>query len=151
MRKYGADEFDAVQIDAALNKKEAYELEKHWISRLATYSGRGYNMTNGGENPPTMTGPNHPRHGKSHSDKALKQISESLSGENNPWFGKTGENAPNAKISRKYAAEVKWLAANSDLTQKEIAQNYEINQGTVSRIKREERWPDLESKEPKNR
>jgi hypothetical protein len=49
-----------------------------------------------------LSGENHPMFGKSHSAESLEKMSESQrsidrTGENNPMFGKTGENNPMKK------------------------------------------------------
>lgn len=112
--------------------------------------------------PPTMKGEENPMYGESfnHSEESKNKISDSLKGENNHFYGKehteewkekmSGENHPNAELTKKEAREVKYLALNSDMTQKEIGKQYDILQNTVSRIKTEKRWPHIEPQTPRN-
>lgn len=60
------------------------------------------------------------------------------------------EKAPNARLTREEAREIKWLALNTKLTHKSIISQYEnVNSpATVSQIKREVAWADIAPKKP---
>jgi len=152
MRKYGTKNFDVIPLDITSNKEEAYQLEEEWVESLGTYEDWGYNMTRGGDKILSMTGKDnpmyggragmrgedHPMYGKSHTNESRHKMSKA----------KKGENHPQAKLFRQEAAEVKWLALHSGLTQKEIGIMYEVKQVTVSAIKREKCWSHVEPQEP---
>lgn len=61
---------------------------------------------------------------------------------------KKGEKNPSAKLTSDQAAEVKWLACNSDYPQYEIAEKYDVDQGLVSNIKRNKNWKNVTPKKP---
>lgn len=135
MRKYGTEKFEVVFLDAATTQKEAYELEKKWIQRLGTYKNWGYNMTPGGDGAPS--GEKNHNYGQTVSKEVREKMSASSRGERS-----------DSTLNRKQAKEVKWLAKNSDLLQKEIAQKYDIKQPTVSGIKNDESWTHVNPQKP---
>ena len=57
MNMLNSHECDYVILKNNLNEKEAFDLEKKWISVLRETNFRLTNATNGGENPPKRTGP----------------------------------------------------------------------------------------------
>lgn len=71
IRKYGVDDFEI--IDQTELYEIAFELEKKHIKKFNTLVPNGYNLTEGGENPPSWEG-------KQHSEKTKKKISESNKG-----------------------------------------------------------------------
>jgi len=170
MRKYGTDKFEIIQLEVLFdNRKAAYQREKHWIARLDTYEGWGYNMTPGGETPPVPTGKDAPFYGKSHSEETKQKMSRStrgsnnpmygvtgeahpgcLFGEENPMYGKTGEDNPRSKLSRESAQQIKWLALHSELVQSKIGDRYNVTKQTVSEIKNEKKWSHIDPKKPTN-
>lgn len=54
--------------------------------------------------------------------------------------------SPSRKLLKHEAREIKYLAIDSDKTQREIAEIYGVNSSVVSRIKRGKRWPDIQPK-----
>ena len=54
------------------------------------------------------------------------------------------------KLSEKQAAEIKWLARNSDLSQSQITERYGniVHRNTVSKIKIGRQWGDVEPRKP---
>lgn len=56
LRKYGTDGFDFEIIEKCLSKEELNQREIYWISFFGCVSPCGYNLTQGGENPPSQLG-----------------------------------------------------------------------------------------------
>ena len=79
IEKYGWDNFQHIIIARNLTKEEAcwleIELIREWDS---ANKNKGYNITLGGEG----------SNGLKHSKKTKQQLSEKMSGENNPMYGK---------------------------------------------------------------
>jgi group I intron endonuclease len=48
IKKYGKENFIIEELDIAHSKEELYKKEEFWISKLNTFLGYGYNLTNGG-------------------------------------------------------------------------------------------------------
>jgi group I intron endonuclease len=86
------------------------ELNKHekWmVNLMGTLSPDGYNLKEGGgargkysdeskqKMSDSMTGEKHPMYGKTHTEETKQKISESMTGEKHPMFGKIGEKNPN--------------------------------------------------------
>jgi len=144
MRKYGANKFRVISLDAAPTREKAFELEKDWIERLGTYEDWGYNMTKGGDGT-ALEGKDNPMHGtispmrgKSHSEETRKKMSCS----------NRGVKGVNTKLTRQEAAEVKYLAQRGERPQKKIAARYGIVQNTVSQIKNEYTWSHVKPRKP---
>lgn len=137
MRKYGCSNFDIIPLDTENSKEGAFELEKEWISKLGTYEDWGYNCTTGGDSGPKLTGEDNPFYGRSHSNSTKKKMSKARKGTKNA-----------SKISKKEAKEIKWLANESNMYQKEIGDKYGVSPSAVSDIKNETSWSDVEEKEP---
>lgn len=57
--KYGIDNFDFLVIEE-VDDNDANNREKYWISYYDSFE-NGYNMTEGGDQPPVSTGVNHPQ------------------------------------------------------------------------------------------
>ena len=112
IKKHGADNFnlkvicELEQDDDLLN-----EMEKYYIWKFNTYQDKNhYNQTPGGDfNPmkvPEIAKKNsEAKKGKKPSEEIKKKMSEAKSGENNPMFGKKGEESPN--FGRKHTPEAK--------------------------------------------
>ncbi|AUO78926.1 hypothetical protein FGG70_gp36 [Salinibacter phage M1EM-1] len=108
MRKYGAEGFLIQSVEHAEAQDKAFDLEKQWIADLDTYHGQGYNMSEGGESPPHLTGEDNPMYGRTGEDAPMYGRGDLVSGENNgmygrgdlvsgedhPMYGRTGEDAP---------------------------------------------------------
>ena len=56
IRKYGIDSFFIVVLEVCENKEQLCRCEVKWIARLKCKKPDGYNLTDGGENPPSMKG-----------------------------------------------------------------------------------------------
>lgn len=93
----GEDIWEHQVLEENLTKEEASLREIHWIATLNTNmkkGGHGYNMTDGGEDPPSHKGiPKSEEHkqkmrNRKISDETRKKISDSHMGEKNPNFGK---------------------------------------------------------------
>jgi hypothetical protein len=93
IRKYGEDSFEHEVIEEYDNEILS-EAEVYWISYYNTFKNpEHYNMTEGGDAP--------------YSEGRKKLMSEKMSGENNPMFGKT----PN--LGKKYTDKHKESLRNS--------------------------------------
>jgi group I intron endonuclease len=124
-KKHGLNKFTFSLVTVCDNRED---LNKAEVDLIAKYKAEGvplYNLTNGGEGNvgwiPSAetrakwsetrkgmhTGDNHPMYGKNHTDETKAKIRESIRGENNPMYGrtgdknhnygKTGENSPSYK------------------------------------------------------
>ena len=82
IKKYGWDELTWSIIDTAEIEEELSEKEKYWIKYYNTYihfkNSMGYNSTLGGEG----------TSGYKYSEELKQQMSEKMSGENNPFYNK---------------------------------------------------------------
>lgn len=72
IKKHGVNAFVWEILDYTTSRKEAFILECEWISKLNTFN-NGYNMTEGGENPPNHTGWKRSEKTKSNMSEAQKQ------------------------------------------------------------------------------
>ena len=82
------------------------------------------------------------RYGEEKGRQKYKEKSRRTSKKN------SGESSPHAKLKRREASEIKWLAKNSDKTYKQIGQKYDVTKSAVSSIKLEKNWNHVESKKP---
>lgn len=78
--EYGWSNFVYSVLEDNLTKEQAEEREKFWIENLGTLYPSGYNLESGGKH--------HITHELTRKKKSVLQ-----SGENNPYYGHTGENA----------------------------------------------------------
>lgn len=103
-------------------------------------------------------GKDNPFYGKHHSDKTKEIISEirkeKYYGQNHPMFGKyhtekskkkmkentEGEKHPNHKLIEQNVIEIRMDLKERKLTQKEIAEKFNIDPSTISDIKRRKTW-----------
>lgn len=82
IQKYGKDSFQSEILHENINSRdEMFELEKFYINEFDTFN-NGYNGTIGGAGGDTQSG-------TKRSDETKKKISESKSGENHPFYGKS--------------------------------------------------------------
>jgi hypothetical protein len=80
----------------------------------------------------------HRNFGKHHSEETKKKMNENhadFRGENNPNFGKFGEESGNHKLTNQKISEIKIDIEKGDLTQMEMVIKYNISQSSISRIK----------------
>jgi group I intron endonuclease len=56
LRKFGPQNFDFSIVETCENQKNLNEREMYWIGFLNCKSPNGYNLTDGGENPPSQLG-----------------------------------------------------------------------------------------------
>lgn len=102
-RKYGLENFDFKVIeecdDSIMSNKEVY-----WINKLNTFvkdvDSNGYNMTRGGEK---LSGDSNPFYGKTHTKETKDRLSEKAServGELNAFYGKTHTQETRDKIAK---------------------------------------------------
>lgn len=102
VNKYGWDNIQHEILFDDLTEHEAKELEQYMIQWYDTTNKKyGYNKTLGGEGTKGLSGENHPRYGKHHSEETRQKMRENhadFSGKNHPRYGKgyliAGENHP---------------------------------------------------------
>ena len=99
INKYGWDNFEHIIICKGLDKEEAEWLEEELIREFdTTNKDKGYNVTKGGDafdglygelnGMYGLCGELSPNYGKTHTEEWKQDMSEKMSGENNPMFGK---------------------------------------------------------------
>jgi group I intron endonuclease len=101
--KYGKENFKK-EILEVCTKENINEREQYWIKELDARNKKiGYNINVGGDG--GGTGPDNPMFGKHPSPERLKQQSEMMSGEGNPFFGRVHSDETKAKISDAHKVE----------------------------------------------
>lgn len=104
IRKYGEDNFTCILIDV-VDVKDLNDKEIFYIKQYNTLSPNGYNLTEGGSNgirsQETREKMSKMWMGHVISDETKKKISESLTGEKNPNWGKKHKPETLAKMSEK--------------------------------------------------
>jgi len=105
-----------------------------------------------------LSGEDHPMHGRTGEDNPMHGRGNLVSGENNGMHGRTGEDNPmhartgeahpQSKLTNNEASALKWYALNSILSQREIGQMFGVSRGSVGKIARGDRWPNLDPKPP---
>lgn len=109
IRKYGEEnfQFKVLLHKIPIDKLNFYEML--WIKKFNTKTPYGYNLTDGGEGnrgcEPWNKGVPRPQETidkiKSHiTDEVREQMRQRVLGENNPMYGRTGENSPTYGFSR---------------------------------------------------
>ena len=107
LRKYGLVNFRITVLLDRLTEKDAQSYEKILIAEFGTVAPLGYNVTEGGlgGNPyvgwtqerraehsrrlsKSLSGENNPFYGRQHSAETCRVLSEKLSGKNHPRYGK---------------------------------------------------------------
>ena len=157
--KYGAQNFSFEIIE---DKCEDYnEKEKFWIKELNTLKPNGYNMTEGGEEPPIFHGEEHPM--ATHNLEEIKKIKDLLANtklsileiakqtnysdssirrinsgmlwyEENTVYPIRIESTNSFKQER--MENIIYDLLNSNLTQREIADKYNVSRTTITAINR---------------
>lgn len=98
INKYGWEGFDHIIVARDLSEDEAKWLEIEMIAVHNTTNPKfGYNITNGGEG----------THGYIASEETREKLRISLSGENNPMYGKKGPLCPSFGVRRSEEARKK--------------------------------------------
>jgi len=90
LRKYGIDNFIKTLIEVPA--EELNELEIKYIKEHNSISPNGYNLTYGGDKPPSHKG-------LKRSEETKKKLSETKLGEKNPMFGKHPSEEHRRKMS----------------------------------------------------
>lgn len=105
------------------------------------------------------SGENNPFYGKTHSKESRNKMSKNSEGGNFAGRSHTQESKKKisdankgirnkSKLEKIEAREVKWLSINSSKTQESIGEEYNIDQTTVSYIKRDKLWAGIDPKNP---
>lgn len=169
--KTNADHSPIHDAIAALGKENFYyeilekdienynEREKYWIEKLQCKVPYGYNLTDGGEEPPTFYGENHPRsvildniilsiiEDLKQNILTQRQIAEKYNTNTQMItsinIGKThkieGLQYPIRvgtpyHLSEKEIEEIQWLLINTQFTIKNIAEYYNVSTGAIKHI-----------------
>lgn len=139
MRKYGNENFSLEIIYESLDRTHILEMETYFIKKYESYwqTGKGYNMTFGGEGASgykhtpeelenlskRFSGSGNPMFGKPCSDERKRNISNSLTGlmvgEKNPFYGKH-----HTENMRKYLGEKSRGRKASDSTRKKMSESH---------------------------
>ncbi len=102
IRKHGVESFTLEVLEVCETREQLNERERFWIAFFNCRWPLGYNMTEGGEGnwertPESIAKMS--RKGKRHANSSRKQIALSLTGENNPQYGKPLSDETKAKLS----------------------------------------------------
>lgn len=112
IRKYKKESFNWTIIDSSYSREELNDKEVFWIVFYNSYSkekqSNGYNMTKGGE---SLSGNDNPFYGKTHSDEAKKKMSEKAKGRvvserTRRLIGDTHSRKYSGKKSHKYGVKL---------------------------------------------
>jgi len=153
IEKHGKENFQMSVIEETENWQER---EKFWIKKLNCREPFGYNMTEGGENPPLLSGE------KAHSSKltwkkvkeikilltgklSYKKIAEKYNiGIDQIYRINTGENwveenetypvRKHRSITEEEAKSIIWYLQNTKLTQKEIGKKFKRSRTAITAI-----------------
>ena len=92
-------------------------------------------------------GENHPFYGKTHSEQSRRKMSEAKKGKTHSEEtkrkmseAKKGENNPKCKLPKEQYLEIYKLYHNTDLTQKEVGDKFNVSRRTVSSITNHKHW-----------
>lgn len=131
LQREGKNPHSKILIDN-LDDEIAYRVEKSVLERKDVFA----NLTN------VMQG----GRGVNHTEETRRKISEKMSGENNPNYGKK---IRNGKLNERQAAEIKWVSKNTDVLCSEIAKRYPVKKGTVRQIGQDFTWKEIKPQKPK--
>lgn len=171
INKYGKEHFWYEILEE--NIENYNEKEKYWIKYYNSITPYGYNLTIGGEDPPTFYGEHHFASVISDSDVMLiikdlqesnltqKQIADKykintqlVTPINNGITHKQDnttypirKNSP-YHLSQKDVQNIKWLLKNSKVTFQEIADYYKVNSSTIKHINAGRNYYDISLKYP---
>jgi group I intron endonuclease len=178
INKYGEDNFKVEVLDNGLTEKIAFEREEFWIRTFDSQNDNiGMNLTAGGEGATGLKwtevsrdkirGENNHNFGKEITPEVKAKLSAALSGENNPFYGKThsdktieflanrevaeeireiislgcrGEKQWNAKFSDNDILEIRRKWDNKECSQAELGRQYGVKRNTINQIVNRKRW-----------
>ncbi len=101
IKKYGRENFKRETLKEFSSEQDAYGYEKELVNEEMINNPLCYNLVEGGGNPPTFKGKDHPMYGTTLSTDTKKKISASLSGINHPNYGKHLSSTTREKIKIK--------------------------------------------------
>lgn len=103
LRKYGLDNFDFSVVESCESKEVMNERERYWISFFSSNGSEGYNLTEGGENPPSQKGVKRSEEtklklrglrnslGTKRSDEMKNRLAEAMAGNKNSFGHKRSD------------------------------------------------------------
>lgn len=140
---YKPEAFSLEVIEEVETREEANIAEMFWIALLKKCNQKLYNLSDGGENPPTLRGKDHPMWGRTGNKNPMF----GRTGSKNPMFGKIGDKAPNyglvptnAKLTKVIANSIREEYATGLYDYKDLGLKYEVSQSTIGKIIRGERY-----------
>lgn len=110
--KYGKENFSKDIIEVCYTKEELDLKEEYWISYYdSTNPEKGLNLRTGGNKSKfsdefkekmsnALSGENNPFFGKNHSEESIKKMVESKIGKKNPNYGKSMKDSTKEKLSK---------------------------------------------------
>jgi len=126
IRKYGEEAFDIILIAEHTDEDFALNiLEPMYIAAYGTHMTQGgYNMTWGGDKPPSWEGKVGPNKGKKVSDEIRCKMSEAHKGKVGPNKGKRQSDESNRKRSQTLKGRVTWNIGRkaSDETRRKMSE-----------------------------
>jgi predicted XRE-type DNA-binding protein len=152
------------KILSGLAEEKAWELEKFLISEIG--KSNLTNRTGGGQGgalcEKTKQKISEKLLGHDVSEETRRKMAESHSGEDHYFYNRefteehcqnisdanSLEGHPQTNLTKQDVAEIRWLAQNTELYQREIGSLYDIEQAIVSYIVLEKEWKGIEPKRP---
>lgn len=90
-KRYGTENFTREILGFYGSRDEAYDAERGIVNQKWIEDNSTYNMAIGGKG--VGSGKNHPIYGYKHTEESKAKISDAHKGENNPNYGKLGEDS----------------------------------------------------------
>jgi len=69
-------------------------------------------------------------------------MSESLSGDKNPMFGRSGDKNPSAKLNWEIVNEIRKLYKEGNISYRKLAQKYNVSSYTIECVIKYKSWKD---------
>lgn len=148
--KYGENQFEFIMLEVC-SKEDAPWKEQEWIDKYSREE-----LFNEVFDVQFRSGDSNPFYGRKHSDECKSKMSELRKGKNlgkdNPNFGKKhGKdiglkmtlNNHTTKLNVEKVLEIVELLKNGDLSDKTIAEKYNVARTVITRISTGERWANV--------
>jgi group I intron endonuclease len=161
--KYGERNFRFYIIkelpsDEEILKKEEIYFIQYYNSFI--YNKKGYNLTEGGDGclghiitekererrKKSISGKNNPMYGKTHTEENKKIMSCAAKIANEKTKKWKGESNPRSTLKENDVFEILYMIYNKNLSNTEIASLYNISYGNVWKIKNGKRWKEIYKK-----
>lgn len=137
--KHGRKNFNREIIKTFKTEREAFEYEEQMITETILDNPDCYNISHGGDG--YCAGDKHPMWGQNHTEEWKQNVSEKLSGENNPFYNKkhskesldkikSGRNNGNWKLSEEGLKKISETHKGSHRTESEKKHLSKLNSGS---------------------